>query len=86
MADHYHIRVKGYLDPLWSQWFDGLAVLHEADGDTVLDGPLVDQAALFGVLMKVRDLGLSLQGVDVQPADVAGDQPAEQRTLGRVDT
>ena len=77
MADHYHIRVKGQLDPLWSQWFDGLTVLHEADGETVLDGPLVDQAALFGVLVKVRDLNLSLLRVSVQPAGVAGDQPAE---------
>jgi hypothetical protein len=77
MADHYHIRVKGHLDPIWSQWFDGLAVLHEAGGFTVLDGPLVDQAALFGVLMKVRDLGLPLLGVYIQPAGAAGDQPAE---------
>jgi hypothetical protein len=68
MADHYHIRVKGYLDPLWSEWLDELTIVHEVDGDTALDGALADQAALFGVLMKIRDLGLSLMEVSVQPA------------------
>ena len=76
MADHYHIRVKGYLDPLWSEWLDELTVVHEADGDTALDGPLADQAALFGVLIKIHDLGLSLMEVSVQGAGTAPDQPA----------
>ncbi len=86
MADHYHIRVKGYLDPLWSEWLDELTIVHEVDGDTALDGPLADQAALFGVLIKIRDLGLSLLEVSVQPAGVKGDQPAQQPNVGRVDT
>ncbi len=59
----YTIRVKGYLDPQWSAWFDGLTITHAPDGDTLLCGPVVDQAALHGVLAKVRDLGLTLIAV-----------------------
>ena len=68
MADRYHIRVKGHLDPIWSEWLDELTVVHEMDGDTALEGPLADQAALFGVLIKIRDLGLALLEVSVHPA------------------
>jgi hypothetical protein len=56
----YSIRVKGYLDPERSSWFDGLAIIHTTDGETILSGPIADQAALHGVLVKIRDLGLSL--------------------------
>ena len=56
----YQIRVKGQLDPRWSAWFDGLAITHTEKGESDLSGPLVDQAALHGVLTKVRDLGLEL--------------------------
>ena len=55
----YEIRVKGYLDQRWSDWFDGLTITHQ-DGYTVLRGSLVDEAALHGVLIKIRDLGLPL--------------------------
>jgi hypothetical protein len=63
---HYQIRVRGYLDREWAAWFDGLAITHAEDGDTVLDGPVADQAALHGLLAKIRDLGLSLVSVNLQ--------------------
>lgn len=56
----YHIRVEGHLGESWSPWFQGMAIRHEETGDTVLSGALPDQAALHGVLMKIRDLGLPL--------------------------
>ena len=56
----YRIRVKGHLGPQWSEWFDQMTVILEADGTTTLSGPIVDQAALHGLLVKVRDLGLEL--------------------------
>jgi hypothetical protein len=56
----YAIRVKGYLDQERSDWFDGMSITHTIDGETILSGPIVDQAALHGVLAKIRDLGLSL--------------------------
>jgi hypothetical protein len=59
----YHIRVKGHLDSHWSAWFNGLLISNEANGETVLRGPLADQAALHGVLIKIRDLGLPLLAV-----------------------
>jgi hypothetical protein len=55
-----HIRVKGHLDDHWSGWFGGLTITKEANGEAVLAGPLADQAALHGVLIKIRDLGLPL--------------------------
>jgi hypothetical protein len=59
----YEIRLKGRLDPRWADWFDGLRLTHEGDGTTLLRGPVVDQAALHGLLRKVRDLGLPLIAV-----------------------
>jgi hypothetical protein len=63
MPTNYHIRLKGHLDDHWSAWFDGLTITNEANGEVVLCGPLVDQAALHGVLIKVRDLGMPLLAV-----------------------
>ncbi len=60
---HYLIRVREYLDPQWSAWFDGLTVTHEPNGDTVLSGPVIDQAALHGLLDKVHNLELTLVAV-----------------------
>ena len=57
------IRIKGQLDHRWAAWFDGLALISDPDGTTVLVGPVVDQAALHGLLQKVRDLGLPLVSV-----------------------
>jgi hypothetical protein len=56
----YRIRIRGHLDPLWSAWFDGLSVDQADDGTTALVGPLADQAALFGLLARLRDLGATL--------------------------
>ena len=63
-AMRYQIRVQGHLDRGWSEWFAGLTITHETGGDTTLEGELVDQAALHGVLVKVRDLGLRLLAVN----------------------
>jgi hypothetical protein len=61
--EHYAIRIKGHLDPCWSEWFEGLAVTHTESGETILSGPVADQATLHGLLAKVRDLNLSLISV-----------------------
>ena len=56
----YEIRLKGHLDDRWTDWFEGLTISLEDNGDTLLIGPVIDQAALHGLLKKVRDLGLPL--------------------------
>jgi hypothetical protein len=56
----YQIVVKGHLDSEWSDWFDGLTITMVDNGETILSGPVVDQTALHGVLIKIRDLGLPL--------------------------
>ncbi len=56
----YVIRVKGHLDTFWQDWFDNLLITHERDGTTLLSGQIRDQAALYGILIKMRDLGLTL--------------------------
>ncbi len=60
----YQIRIKGQLGRQWTDWFEGLAITLEEDGDTLLTGPVVDQAALHGLLKKVRDLGVTLISVN----------------------
>jgi hypothetical protein len=60
----YEVRVQGHLDPRWSASFDGLVIRHDRDGTTVLHGAIADQAALHGVLRRVRDLGLLLVSVN----------------------
>ncbi len=61
----YEIRVKGYLDDRWAEWFEGLTITLEENGDTLLTGSVVDQAALHGLLKKVRDLGIPLLSVNL---------------------
>jgi hypothetical protein len=62
-AGRYEIRLTGRLDAHWAAWFDGLTVSVETDGTTLISGPIADQAALHGVLQRVRDLGLPLVSV-----------------------
>ena len=59
----YHIRIEGHLGPHWSDWFGGLTVTLDHNGETLLSGPVVDQSALHAVLRKVRDLGMPLLSV-----------------------
>ncbi len=59
----YQILIKGHLDSQWTDWFEGLTITLEEDGNTLLAGPVVDQAALHGLLKKVRDLGMPLISV-----------------------
>ena len=67
---HYEVRVEGVLDARWSAWFDGLRISGDAAGDTTtISGPIRDQAALHGLLSKIRDLGLPLIAVRRIPAD-----------------
>jgi len=61
--DRYEIRVKGHLADRWAAWFDDMTLTRQADGTTVLDGPVADQSALHGLLRKVSDLGLPLVSV-----------------------
>ena len=63
VGESYEIRVEGHLNARWADWFDGLTLSQESDGTTVLSGSVVDQAALHGLLGKVRDLGLPLIAV-----------------------
>ncbi len=69
----YQIRIKGHLSQQWRDWFDGLTITLEEDGNTLLMGLVIDQVALHGVLKKVRDLGMPLLSVNsvgpISPAD-----------------
>ena len=68
----YEIRVAGHLSPQWADWFEGLTITLEEDGNTLLSGAVADQAALHGLLRKVRDLGMplvSVNAVEGGPAD-----------------
>ena len=77
-AGRYEIRLKGHLDARWAARFDGLSLTHQADGTTVIDGAVADQAALHGLLQKVRDTGLELVSVictEPDQRDVPATQP-----------
>ncbi len=76
---HYQIRVAEHLDERWTKWFGGLEIGHDESGETTLDGEMADQPALFGVLGKVRDLGLTLISVQrlAPPGSAAGQHPAK---------
>ena len=70
----YEIRLKGHLDARWANRFEGLTITLEEDGDTLLTGPVVDQAALHGLLKRVRDLGMPLLSVNFVSPDQARPQ------------
>ena len=73
MDSIYRVHVRGHLDDHWSEWLGGLEIQRQADGTTILSGPVADQAALHGVIARIRDLGLPLLAVDlVADADDAG--------------
>ncbi len=71
----YQIRIKSHLGSQWTDWFEGLTITLEEDGDTLLTGPVADQAALHGLLKKVRDLGMPL-------VSVSSVEPGLSSTLG----
>lgn len=75
-APEYEFRVAGHLPQRWSAWFDGLTVTTEADGTTVLRGPVVDQAALHGLLQKLRDVGIPLVSLTQVPSDRSSEPQA----------
>jgi hypothetical protein len=77
----YRIRLKEQLDQRWSAWLGGLMVVHEANGETVLIGEMVDQAALYGLISKVRDLHLTLISVSPLEADSPSQEEAKEESL-----
>ena len=79
MDDIYRIRVRGHLADRWSDWLGGLTVQRDCDGTTVLVGPIVDQAALHGVIAHIRDLGLPLLAVDRVAGSYGGATEDAQR-------
>ena len=73
----YQIRVRGILDRKWSDWFDGMDISTQGNADTLMTGPVIDQAALHGLLHKIRDIGLPLLSVNIvrlQEKDDEGDE------------
>lgn len=71
----YVIQVKGHLDPFWQEWFENLSITHQGDGTSLLSGPIQDQAALYGILFKLRDLGLAL--LELHRASASKEPPEE---------
>ena len=68
-AEYYRLRIKGHLAAHWADWFDGMIITRQNDGDTLIEGRVVDQAALHGMLNHIRDLGLPLLAVERVEAD-----------------
>jgi hypothetical protein len=75
MARHYYITISEQLDASWSSWFDGLSITHAADGATTLEGAIRDQSALYGLIDKLRDLGLTLVAVGRSTPPGLADKP-----------
>lgn len=80
-SQYYEIRLKGHLDERWAEWFEGLTITLEENGNTLLSGPVADQAVLHGLLKKVRDLGMPL--VSVSPLEHG---PSTTLGTGQADT
>src|SRR4051812_29664198 len=87
-SERYEIRVEGHLGPRWAAWFDGMSLTNESDGTTTIQGPVVDQAALHGLLGKLRDVGLPLVSVTQVKAGPFGMRaaPIAARTTPSNDT
>ena len=82
----YQIRIQGHLGRQWTDWFEGLTITLEEGGDTLLTGPVVDQAALFGLLKRVRDLGmplLAVNRVECQQGDTSDADESHHKTQKR---
>lgn len=80
---HYEIRIEGHLGSGWTAWFDGLDLTDQEDGTTVIRGPVVDQAALHGLLQKLRDLGIPLVSLTAIPHDATStSEPTLRRHEG----
>jgi hypothetical protein len=83
----YQIRIEGHLGQQWVDWFEGLTITLEDNGDTLLTGPVIDQAALYGLLKKVRDLGLPLLALNLVEPDSSAASPARRYSdPGQTDT
>lgn len=81
----YELRVEGQLDSQWADWFDGMTIAPQENGDTVLSGAVIDQAALYGLLKKVRDLGMALVSVhrvERRPVETANVQSEFAKSKG----
>jgi hypothetical protein len=78
-AGRYEIRVRGRLDSRWAAWFDGMTLTDESDGTTNIHGPVVDQAALHGLLDRLRDVGLPLVSVTQVPPDPPAEPAIDAR-------
>ncbi len=79
MAEYYEIKIKGHLDPRWSEWFMGLKLAHLDNNETLLSGLLPDQAALHGMLERIRDLNWTLISVT---CGCTPEQPPDQELIG----
>jgi GTPase len=77
-AAHYELRVQGHLDDSWSTWFGGMALSREDDGTTTMRGLVTDQAALHGLLAKVRDIGVTLISVKTTDTPLAPGTPVQR--------
>jgi hypothetical protein len=78
----YQIRIEGQLGQQWTDWFEGLSITVEEDDTTLLTGPIVDQSALYGLLKKVRDLGMPL--ISANRMETAGSPNLDQITKGEI--
>lgn len=80
MTQFYEIRIEGHLDAQWQDWFDGMSITWEENGDTLLTGSIIDQAALFGLLKKVPDLGMPLVSLHrVEPGKPDVPSPSSEK-------
>ncbi len=77
--EHYAIRIEGHLAARWSEWFEGMTITHTESGETILAGRVADQAALHGLLAKVRDLNLIIVSVSRDEPEQANDQTEESQ-------